>query len=87
LSNYLRWGLLEELKFTLWELTGWHENYDPEVLGDAATEEQKREGWKMAIRMKKIRARLLQEEHDRLVQEIEQDESDGSEIFYKEKRE
>jgi hypothetical protein len=87
LRNLLRWELLDEFKFTLWGLSGWHEDYDPYIVDEEATEEQKKEGWEMAIRMKKIMARVMYEEYDRLIQEIELYESEGPEVFYREKRE
>ncbi len=58
-------GLLEVLReegtagvrYALWTVSGWHRDYSPPVWRNRATEEQKREGWEMAVHIEKIIAR------------------------------
>jgi hypothetical protein len=50
---------LEEVRFVLWDLAGWHEGY-PLALGSGATQEQKRWGWETFVRTEKILIKVLQ---------------------------
>ena len=43
--------------------TGWHRDYSPPAWRNRATEEQKREGWEMAVRIEKIIATVLRENY------------------------
>ena len=51
----------------MWDITGWHRDYGPCMWRRQATEEQKREGWEMWVRMGKIIATVLHDEHERQV--------------------
>ncbi len=84
IREILRQEGIEGVKYYLWEATGWHEAFDPYVLGDAASEEQKRVGWEMALRIKKIISKALYEEHKQLEEEIRRLAAEGPEVFYKE---
>jgi hypothetical protein len=46
------------------------------------TEEQKRKGWKMVVRTEKILCTVLQETHERQVEETMDTLSEGPEGFY-----
>ena len=48
-----------------------------------ATEEQKRIGWEMAVRIEKILCAVLDEAHERQVEEMMETLSEGPEDFYK----
>jgi hypothetical protein len=43
------------VRYALWDATGWHRDYSPPAWRSRATEEQKREGWEMAVRIEKVR--------------------------------
>ena len=53
LVEVLREEGLEAVRYFLWDLTGWHHNYDPVLWRNRATEEHKRVGWEMWARMDK----------------------------------
>ena len=57
------------MRYVLWEATGWHRDYSPPAWSSRPTEEQKREGWKMAVRIEII-ATVLDEAHKRQVEEV-----------------
>jgi hypothetical protein len=59
---------LEEVRFVLWDLAGWHEGY-PLALGSGATQEQKRWRWETFVRTEKILVRVL---HAALKQQTEE---------------
>jgi hypothetical protein len=67
----------------LWDLTGWHRDYDPCAWRNWATEEQKWVGWEMWVRMEKIVAMALHEAHERQVGEAMDALSKRPEGFYK----
>lgn len=50
---------IEGVDYALWNMTCWHELYDPCIWRQRATEEQKRVGWEMWMRMEKIICTLL----------------------------
>ncbi len=64
-------------------MTGWHTNYDPCVWRNRATEEQKKVGWQMWVRMEKILCTILHEAPERQVEETIDTLSEGPESFYK----
>ena len=61
LVRVLREEGLEAVRYFLWDMTGWHANYDPCIWRHRATEEQKRVGWEMWVRMDKIMCAVLRE--------------------------
>ncbi len=65
------------------DATGWHRDYSPPAWRSRATEEQKREGWEMAVRIEKIVATVLHEAHRRQVEETIETLAEGPEDFYK----
>ncbi len=58
------------VRYALWNVSGWHRDYSPPVWRNRATEEQKREGWEMAVHIEKIIATVLYEAHKRQVEEV-----------------
>ena len=48
-----------------------------------ATEEQKRKGWEMAVRIEQILCTVLDEAHQRQVEETTETLSEGPEEFYR----
>ena len=54
LVEVLRMEGIEGVRYALWDMTRWHERYDPCLRRSRATEEQKRVGWEMWVRMEKI---------------------------------
>ena len=59
---------LEAVRYVLWDATGWRD-YSPPAWRNRATEEQKRIGWEMAVRMEKILAVVLHKAYNRQVEE------------------
>lgn len=57
------------VRYALWNASGWHRNYSPTAWRSRATEEQKRIGWEMAMRIEKIIVMVLHEVHERQVEE------------------
>ncbi len=78
----LREGGIDAVRYALWDATGWHWDYSPSAWRSRATEEQKRKGWEMAVRIEKIIARVLKEAHERQVEEVMGTFSEGPEGFY-----
>ena len=84
-------GLLEVLReegidgvpYALWNITGWHRDYSPPAWRSRATEEQKRVGWEMAVRIEKVIAAVLEEAYKLQVEEIIDVFSEGPEGLYK----
>src|ERR671921_112128 len=84
-------GLLEVLReegingvrYALWDATGWHRDYSPPAWRNRATEEQKRLGWEMAVRIEKIIATVLDEAHKQQVEEVMETLQEGPENFCK----
>ena len=83
LVEVLRTERIEGVRYALRDLTGWHRDYDPCAWRNWATEEQKRVGWEMWVRMEKIVAMALHEAHERQVGEAVDALSEGPESFYK----
>jgi hypothetical protein len=74
---------LEAVRYFLWDLTGWHHYYDLVLWRNRATEEQKRVGWEMWVRMEKIMCAVLREAHERLMEETMDTLEDEPQRFYK----
>ena len=70
LLEVLREEDIDGVRYALWNATGWHREYSPPAWRNRATEEQKREGWEMAVRVEKIIATVLHEAHKRQVEEV-----------------
>ena len=83
LVTVLREEGLEAVHYFLWDVTGWHRDYDPCLWRNRATEEQKRVGREMWVRMDKILCAVLREAHEWQVEETMDALSDGLERFYK----
>jgi hypothetical protein len=65
------------------EKRGWYRDYSPSAWRSRATEEQKRVGWEMYVRMEKILCMVLQEAHEQQIEETMEVLSEGPESFYK----
>jgi hypothetical protein len=74
---------VEGVRYALWDMTGWHRDYDPCVWRHRATGEQKRIGWEMWVRMERIIATVLDAAHKRQVQEAMDALAEGPESFYR----
>ena len=72
---------LDGVRYALWDMTGWHRDYDPCVWRNRATEEQKRVGWEMWVRMEKIIATVLREAHRLQIEEAMDTFAEGPEGF------
>jgi hypothetical protein len=83
LVEVLRQEGVEGVRYALWDMTGWHRDYDPCVWRSRATDEQKRVGWEMWVRMEKIIATVLDEAHKRQVEEAMDALEEGPESFYR----
>ena len=59
LVEVLRTEGIERVRYALFDMTGWHRDYDPCLWRSRADEEQKRVGWEMWVRMEKIIATVL----------------------------
>ncbi len=74
---------LEAVRYVVRNATGWHRDYSPPAWPNRATEEQKRMGWEMAVRIEKILVTVLHEAHRRQVEETMDALFEGSESFYR----
>ena len=83
LVEVLREEGLDGVRYALWDATGWHRDYSPAAWRNRATEEQKREGWEMAVRIEKIVATVLDEAHKRQVEETMDTLAEGPEKLYR----
>ncbi len=83
LVEVLRTEGIEGVRYALWDMTGWHHNYDPVLWRKHASEEHKRVGWEMWVRMEEIIARVLHEAHRRQVEEVAEALGEGPKGFYK----
>ncbi len=83
LVEVLREEGLEAVRYFLWDLTGWHRDYDPVLWRHRATEEHKRVGWEMWVRMARIMCAVLREAHERQIEETIDALSDGPEGLYR----
>jgi hypothetical protein len=70
LLEVLREEGIDDVRYALWDATGWQRDYSPPAWRNRATEEQKRMGWEMAVRIEKIVATVLDEAHKRQVEEV-----------------
>ena len=82
LVEVLRTEGVEGVRYALWDMTGWHRDYDPCVWRSRATEEQKQTGWESWVRMEKIIATVLHAAHRRQVEEAMDALAEGPEGFY-----
>ncbi|HVF00156.1 MAG TPA: hypothetical protein VNA27_02275 [Rubrobacteraceae bacterium] len=69
------------VRYALWDATGWHRDYSPAAWRNRATEEQKRIGWEMAVRIEKIVVTVLHEAHKRQGQETIETLAEGPDGF------
>ncbi len=83
LVEVLREEGIEAVRYTLWDVTGWHRDYSPPAWRNRATEEQKKIGWEMAVRIEKIVCTVLHEAHKRQVEEVMYILSGGSVGLYR----
>ncbi len=83
LVEVLREEGIEAVRYVLWDATGWHRDYSPPAWRKRATEEQKRVGWDMAVRIEKIICTVLDEAHNLQVKEAMDTLSEGPEGFYR----
>lgn len=83
LLEVLREEGIDDVRHALWNVSVWHRDYPPPACRSRATEEQKRKGWEMAVRMEKIIATVLDEAHKRQVEELMSMLSEGPEGLYK----
>ncbi len=82
LVEVLRMEGIEGVRYALWDMTRWHEKYDPCIWRSRATEEQKQVGWEMWVRMEKIICTVLDEAHKRQIEETIDTLEEGPESFY-----
>ena len=83
LLEVLREEGVDGVRYALWNVSGWHRDYSPPAWRNRATDEQKREGWEMAVRIEKIIATVLDEAHKRQVEEVMDTLQEGPEGLYK----
>ncbi len=81
LVEVLRTEGIKGVRYVLWDMTGWHEKYDPCIWRTRATEGQKKVGWQMWVRMEKIICTALGEAHKRQLEETMDALSEGPEEF------
>ena len=82
LVEVLREEGIDGVRYALWDATGCHRDYSPPAWRNQATEEQKRKGWEMAVRIEKIICTVLHEAHKRQVEKTMETLSEGAEGFY-----
>ena len=82
LVEVLRWEGIEGVRYALFDMRGWHRDYDPCIWRSRATEEQKRVGWEMWVRMEKIIAVVLHKANKQQVDETMGVGAEGPENFY-----
>ena len=82
LVEVLREEGIDAVRYVLWDATGWHRDYSPPAWRNRVTEEQKRIGWEMAVRIEKILCTVLYEAHRRQVEETMETLGEGPEGFY-----
>ncbi len=82
LLEVLREEGVDAVRYVLWDATGWHRDYSPPAWRNRATEEQKRKGWEMAVRIEKILCTVLDEAHKQQVEETTETLSEGPEEVY-----
>ena len=82
LLEVLREEGIDGVRYALWDTTGWHRDYSPPAWRNRATEEQKRIGWEMAVRIERIIVSVLHEAHERQVEETIETLVEGPDGFY-----
>ena len=83
LVEVLRTEGVEGVRYALWDLTDWHEKYDPQIWRNRATEEQKRVGWESWVRMERIICTVLEEARQKQIDETMGALEEGPESFYR----
>jgi hypothetical protein len=83
LVEVLRTEGVEGVRYALWDMTNWHADYDPCIWRSRATEDQKRVGWEMWVRMEKILCTVLDAAHTKQIEETMDALSEGPVSFYK----
>ena len=83
LVEVLREEGIDAVRYVLWDATGWHRDYSPPAWRSRATEEQKRIGWEMAVRIEKIICTVLNEAHEQQIEETMHTLAEGPEELYK----
>ena len=83
LLKVLRTEGIDGVRYALWDMTGWHRDYSPAAWRSRATDEQKRIGWEMWVRMDRIMCAVLREAHERQIQETMDALEDGPDRFYR----
>ena len=74
---------VDAVRYVLWDATGWHRDYSPHAWRHRATEEQKKIGWEMVVRIEKILCTVRHEAHERQIEETMQTLGERPEGFYK----
>ncbi len=83
LVEVLREEGTDAVRYVLWDATGWNCDYSPLAWRNRVTEEQKRVGWEMAVRIEKILCTVLHEAHERQVEETIETLAEGPEGLYR----
>jgi hypothetical protein len=83
LVEVLREEGLDGVRYALWDATGWHRDYSPAAWRNRATDEHKRIGWEMAVRIEKIIVTVLYEAHKRQVDESIETLAEGPHGLYR----
>jgi hypothetical protein len=81
LIEVLRKEGLDDVRYVIWDATGWPRDCSPSTWRNRATEEQQRKGWDMAIRIEKILCTVMDEAHRRQVGETTNTLTEGPEGF------
>src|SRR3954453_15901044 len=79
LVEVLREEGIDAARYVIWDATGWHRYCSPPAWRNRATEEQKRVGWEMAVRIEKILCTVLHEAQSKQVEEAMDTLSEGHE--------
>ncbi len=79
LAEALGEGVIDAVRYALWDATGWHRDYSPPAWRNRTTGGQKRKGWEMAVRIEKNTAVVLHEAHGRQGEEVMDTPSEGPE--------
>src|SRR5918993_1000972 len=82
LVEILREEGLNAVRNAIWYATGWHRDYSPPAWRNRATEEQKRKGWEMAVRIEKV-IFILNDAYERQLEETMNTLSERPEEFYR----
>ncbi len=83
LVEVLRTEGVDGVRYALWDMTRWHEHYDPCIWRSRATEERKRVGWEMWVRMERILCAVLNAAHAKQIEETMDALAEGPDSFYK----